>query len=297
MPIFHTVVPFNNLKLADDAQFEFGAGLFLTAIPRWVAGQRMLGCLSQHDREAVGLATHAFVVTYQAAALGDPDPESTGKEPRSIQQTKHEHCLLGNLALWLSRPSPVCSTVVIHAQEFDAEPVAQQIRWHGPLLCHPNDVNVRITSTDIPLASRLHAAFLLLGKGGTLWTALRATCAGLQTNTEVIRFALFWIALEALFGPEDARESTFRLSQRVALFLSGDRSKARDLFVLAKKGYAFRSKIVHGRWKESPDSETRMAETEDLLRRSLVRILEDKALMSQFAGKARETFLDDLVFR
>jgi hypothetical protein len=115
-------------------------------------------------------------------------------------------------------------------------------------------------------------------------------------NIEAIRFALFWIAVEALFGPEDAREVTFRLSQRVALFLSAERAEARNLFLLVKKSYAFRSKIVHGRWKEDPDSETRMAEGEGIVRRSLLRILQDQSMTQRFAGRTRESFLDDLVF-
>jgi hypothetical protein len=289
-------VPLSNITLAEDARCEFADGLVLTATPPWVARQEMLQSLSERDREAVALATHAFVVTYEAAALGDPDPEWTGQEPKSIQETKYEHCLLGNLALWLSCPSPVHFRVVIHAPQLDAEPFAQQISWHPPLLCHPKDVAARITAQDIPLATRLHAALLPLGRDGTLWTAVRATWAGLLMNIEAIRFALFWIGLEALFGPEDAREITFRLSQRVAFFLCGKRSEARDLFLLAKKGYAFRSKIVHGRWKEDSDSETRMGEAEDLVRRSLVRILQDAMLTERFAGRVREAFLDDLAF-
>ena len=116
-------------------------------------------------------------------------------------------------------------------------------------------------------------------------------------NMEPVRFALFWIALEALCGPEDAREITYRLSQRLGFFLGASQSEARELFLKAKKAYGFRSKIVHGRWKEDPENTTRMAETEDLLRRSLVRIMENKDLTATFSGKSRERFLDDLVFR
>lgn len=294
--VFHTVAPINNVTLAGDARFEFAGGLLLTAKPPWVDREPMLQSLSNHDQEEVRLATHAFVVTYEAAALGDPDPAWTGDKPRSIQDTKYDHCVLGNLALWLSRPSPVHFAVVIHAPRFGDEPVAQQIIWGSPLLCHPKDEDVQITAEDIPLAISLHSSLLALGQDGAVWTAAMATWAGLQMNFEVIRFILFWIALEALFGPEDAREITYRLSQRVGFFLSGARAEARALFSLAKRGYAFRSKIVHGRWKEDADSVTRMAEAEDLVRRSLVRILEDSTLTAQFSGTAREAFLDDLVF-
>ena len=108
--------------------------------------------------------------------------------------------------------------------------------------------------------------------------------------------ALLWIALEALFGPEDAREITFRLSQRVALFLAEDRAEAKQLFTMVKKAYSFRSKIVHGRWKEEPDSLVRMAEVENLVRRSFGRILSDEAVRDTFVGNGREAYLDDLAF-
>ena len=115
-------------------------------------------------------------------------------------------------------------------------------------------------------------------------------------NIEEIRYSLFWIALEALFGPEDAREITYRLSQRVALFLAKDSSEARALFTKARNGYGFRSKIVHGRWKGNAKSQVLMADAERLVRESLVRLLQDDELMKVFCGKKREAFLDDLVF-
>lgn len=296
MPLFHTVAPVQGVDLGAEERFEFGEGVLLTSTPTWVAKQEILQRLSEGDRRAVELVRHAFVATYEAAALGDPDPAWTGADPKSIQETKYELCVLANLALWLSRPCPVNFRVVIHAPQFGADPVAQQISWHSPLLSHPKDVESRITAAEIPLATRLHLSLVALGREGAVWTAVRATWAGLQMNIEAIRYALFWIALEALFGPEDAREITYRLSQRVAFFLGGDRAEAKALFALAKKGYGFRSKIVHGRWKEEPDSETRMAEAEDLVRRSLVRVLEDEELRETFSGKGREPFLDDLVF-
>lgn len=298
MPTFHTVVPIHNVDLSPGTTVEFAGGLRLTAMPHWVEKQGLLDGLSTHDREAVRLSSHAFVVSYEAAALGEPDPNWTGAYPKSIQESKCELCLLGNLALWLIKPSPVCFSVVIHAPQFGAEPVAQQVQCsRSTLLCHPNDVAARITASDLYIAPGLHQGLASVSPGTALFTAIRATWAGLQMNIEEIRFALFWIALEALFGPEDAREITYRLSQRLGFFLGASQSEARELFLKAKKGYGFRSKIVHGRWKEDPENTTRMAETEALLRRSLVRVMESKDLTATFSGKSREGFLDDLVFR
>jgi len=139
--------------------------------------------------------------------------------------------VLGNLALWLTKPSPVCFTLVIHAPQVEDEPVAQQIQTHGPmLLCHPRDIGARITASDLGVAQRLHRGLVAVEPTSAVFTAIRATWAGLQMNIAAIRYALFWIALEALFGPEDAREITYRLSQRLALFLAADRREAKDLF-------------------------------------------------------------------
>jgi hypothetical protein len=115
-------------------------------------------------------------------------------------------------------------------------------------------------------------------------------------NIETVRYLLFWVALEALFGPEDGREITFRLSQRVGFLLGVSKEEARQLFETAKAGYGFRSKIVHGQWKQDPSATERMAEAEGLLRRAYTRILETPDLADTFSSKKREVYLDDLAF-
>jgi hypothetical protein len=65
---------------------------------------------------------------------------------------------------------------------------------------------------------------------------------------------------------------------------------------MAKRGYAFRSRIVHGNWKKDPEADDRMFEAERFVRQSLLRILRDTDLIQSFSSRARETYLDDLVF-
>ena len=48
-----------------------------------------------------------------------------------------------------------------------------------------------------------------------------------------MRYALFWMALEALFGPEDGREISFRLSPRIAFLLAENSAQAKGFFALA----------------------------------------------------------------
>ena len=297
MPVYHTIVPLQNLSLDPSLSFELASGLILTSTPAWLGTEKMLESLSECDRRAVQESSFSLLAIYEAAALGDPDPDWRGPEPKSIQDTKYELCVLANLALWLCRASPAGFVVVFHAPEFNDTPFTQSMSQHTPLLCHPQDGDNRIEASDIPTVARLHQSLAATKRDTSLWTAIRAMWAALQTNIEVIRYALFWMALEALFGPEDGREMTFRLSQRIAFFLEDNPVRAKDLFAIAKKGYGFRSKIVHGRWKDDPESTTRMAEVEVLLRRAFGHILEDEKLRNTFSGKGRESYLDERPFQ
>ena len=100
---------------------ELGGGLRLTVLSPWVHKQKLLERFSRVDREAVRQANHAFVVTYDAGALGEADPNSNGADRRSIQETKYELCVVGNLALWLSRPSPAGPGVLVQNVSTDGE--------------------------------------------------------------------------------------------------------------------------------------------------------------------------------
>ena len=111
-----------------------------------------------------------------------------------------------------------------------------------------------------------------------------------------IRYSLFWIALEALFGPKDGRELVFRLSQRIAFFLAKSRSGARETASIAKKAYDFRSKLVHGNWQPNAKAEDLMGDTENIARSCLVRMTESETLLDAFMKDSRESFLDNLVF-
>jgi hypothetical protein len=297
--MYQTVIPIHNLDLELPQPVQFGHGFKLGPLPEWVLKDSMLEDLHRHVRERVADSTLAFVSTYDAIALGDPDPDWKEERPRGIQDAKYEAGVMANLALWIAKPSPAGFTVVIHAPEYASGPIAQRASTHAPLLCHPRHGPSQVTESDIDLAAQLHTGLVEIMKSGrdsSLWTVARSVWAGLQMENPPIRCTLFWVALEALFGPEDGREITYRLSQRLGFFLGHDRPEARELFVMAKRGYAFRSRIVHGNWKKDPEADDRMFEAERFVRQSLLRILRDTDLIQSFSSRARETYLDDLVF-
>jgi hypothetical protein len=108
------------------------------------------------------------------------------------------------------------------------------------------------------------------------------------------------IAIECLFGPEDGRETTFRLSQRLALFVEADSEQARELFSKMKKSYGWRSKIVHGlrvARLTDEDSDVLLNELEEVTRRSLASVLANESIATTFDGRDRENYLDGLAFR
>jgi hypothetical protein len=175
MPRFHTVIPIHNVDLDPQGEWEFAGGFVLVALPAWVRNQPMLENLSSSGRQALEYATHGFVVAYEAAALGDPDPDWKGPEPKSIQTTKYEQGVLANLALWLSRPCPVHFFIVLHAPQFNGNPRVQQIVPCSSLLCHPKDEDGRITAGDLALATRLHRPLLEITQDSAIWTAVRTT--------------------------------------------------------------------------------------------------------------------------
>ena len=85
-----TVIPINNTDLGGDDTFDFGGDFVLAPLPEWVKKDTQLDDVNRYDRDAVREATHGLVSRYEAAALGDPDPEWRGSEPRSIQVRKYE---------------------------------------------------------------------------------------------------------------------------------------------------------------------------------------------------------------
>lgn len=292
------VTPLYNLALDRRASFEFAGGLVLGSLPDWVLNDSAVDRLDSQTESWLREATHAFTAHYDAECLGSPDPAWRGPGMKPIEQTKHELTVLANLALWLSRPSPVRFNVVLYATKTGSRPVVARIEHHpSMLLCHPQDAENSLSTDDIDLARRLHLPLVSLPQDSATWTAVRAAWAALQMQIEEIRYLLFWIALEALFGPHDAREMTYRLAQRISLFLAGDPTEARQLFACVKRAYALRSKVAHGQWRRDPDSTALVAEIESVVRRSLVQLLQNPELMKKCVGNEREAYLDDLAFR
>jgi hypothetical protein len=210
---------------------------------------------------------------------------------------------MANLALWLVQPSPVCYTSVLHGLRHQIPPgacrisILQQLETHTPLYCHPDDVEKQPSVEQIQQAGELFNILRSISRGNAVWTAMRSVWAALVTPHRDIRYSLFWIGLEALFGPENSgSEITYKLSQRIAFVTSDEPSHAKERFRVASKCYQTRSQIAHGRWADDPKTNSRMADTEAIIRASMVRILKNQDLRAVFSSKTRDRFLEDMIF-
>lgn len=304
-----TVVPLHNVSLPAGTSIPFGNDLIFQDNPQWVRDdQSFLKHLGFSDERSVLDGRHAFVAEYEAASIGEPDPQDTrkkeeGQRRRTIQQAKTRLAIFANLAIWLRQPTPLCFTVSLHACLWTSEiegarrPILQQSERSQPLYCHPKDFDNPITIHHIKQAAEFYPAIRSIQQGNALWVALRAIWAGLTSHASDIRYMLFWVALEALFGPDDSTELSHKLAERIAFFIAENADDARNLFKMAKKCYGMRSKIVHGRWQHSPVIHQMMQDTEAIVRTAFRRILENPEALTTFASKKRDEYLSDLLFR
>jgi len=279
---------------------ELSCGVRLEPVPSWVQSDDALKLLSWRDRENIREAKLALATTYEAEALDSPDPEWKGASPRSIQSAIDEKFVLAAVALWLAKPARLVYGPVLH---FGRNGNAASLRQAGslrPVLISDTELGNVPVSEDLKRAGQLLEIILSLQRNATIWTAIRMLVRALTESMWEARYLWQWVVLEALFGPESPNETTYRLAQRIGLFVGDEPESRRRLFDEAKQGYSWRSKIVHGRKLSNLTREKSLelsVSTEHLIRVALVRVLTTPGYLLQFDGKERDIFLDELLFR
>ncbi len=302
-----TIAPIHNLwRLPDGFQlpYQFNDRTSLQLVPEWLLTKESddtVDLLRPKLREALGRdVLYCIAVEYQADALGSPDPNWKGDKPRAIQEAAIEDARNVLLAFWLVRPTSVHFRLAAHVASHSSEPIVRQIVKYDPQCPLPSYVDDPYDANEMERIRSLANALDRISIQGTLRTAVHAVMRAQIEREWTLRFLIFWLVVESLFGPEDAREITFRLSQRVAIFLSCDAAIARQLFSQVKSSYAWRSKVVHGlrlaKLSETESSD-QIIQLEGVVRQSLVKVLSSDVLTSTFDGKTREQYLDDLVFQ
>ena len=280
--------------------FELGNGVHLIPLPDWLKEDTMTEYLNYNKRDQlINYANYAIEVTYDANSYGEPDPDWKGKDPRSLQNRAVEFIHLCNIAIWISNPCDFRYELIYNVYEQNEKWNFKAYSEYIGLKPHKKYMNYKLNMQDLLLAKNLLDVLTKIQRQSPVWVAIRSLWRALTEDTWEVRFLLMWIALEGLFGPDDPKEITYRLSQRLALFLSSeDKKNAKPLYDVIKKAYGWRSKVVHGmRLNNLPedDSDDILYNAEKWIRLSLVKILSDPKLLTMF-NENRETYLDNIIF-
>jgi len=294
-----TVVPLHNLDLPSGTRIPFGSKFVLQDVPEWLKKDTgFLNDIGRHDRTSTLAANHALVSEYEAASIGDPDPEWKGQKPRGIQDLRFQSAMLASMAMWLIQPSMVCFTVGFHAlTRIDGgrivdPPIILRSEREGPIYCHPRDQHNPVEPRHITKAAALYGTLSTVPRKNVVWAALRAFWAALVSYTADYRYPLFWQGLESLFGAEDdSRGISRRLRERISYFLADDAATQQKLHDLVKRCYKTRSEIVHGRWEEGSEIDDRMGETEAIVRTVVRHMMDKPGMLGAFLSPKRDDFL------
>jgi hypothetical protein len=111
------------------------------------------------------------------------------------------------------------------------------------------------------------------------------------------RYVNLWVAVEALFGPENGKCVARTLRTRVAKFLNADDHEAEIARELVREGYRWRSAAVHGGRLTSLDptgASKLMLTAEGIVLTTLRKILTEPELAIEFCSPSREAYLSAL---
>lgn len=302
MPRFNTAVPLHGLHLDAGRAYPFVAGLTIAPVPDWLRTDSGIldRFLSGNDRTRLEQCSHCLLFDYTAGALHAPDPAWMPGMPRSIHNAKAQQAFIVNVALWLRRPTPVGFTFVAHAPESNGEFVIQSVEaGHQPFLCLPRENGQQINARDLEVAASFYETLVAIPRASSPWAAIRTLTIALPTMVYDLRFLLFWMALESLFGTGSG-ELAFRISQRIAFFIGNNDADSRELFKLIKRSYDMRSRVVHGGRADHKTgvSEESLYQIQTCMRRAIGIILKDQEMRAMFVGERStvEEHLDLLAF-
>lgn len=279
--------------------FNFTENLSISLAPAWFTAKEFKDQLTDDIVSTIESTRFVFEFRYEAHSWGDLDPLWTGERTRTLEQRAIEEIQFANLSLWLAHPTPLTFSTLIQCGKGLKE-------WHRFLYFENRhlELNVRdldnnLNAEDLEKARQIFLSINTLQRKGSVWIAIRTTLEALSEDWWEGRFLFLWVAMEALFGPRDAKEVSFRLAQRISFFLNTDSNDAQIAFTKTKKSYIWRSKVAHGvpLNKLSGDtSEQVLHDTENLLRLAINRILLNSQILAQFNGNHREEYLDGLPY-
>ena len=283
-----------------DKGYQLSPNLRIAQPPNWLSDEEFKDILKDQFDLTGQRTTFAFIWEYVGKSFGDSDPASPPDSPRTMEAAGFQEILLANLALWLAKPTSISINIMIQAgQGLTYWQHIWNYKIRGIYSIEPDTKN-HLLVDDLNAGKTLLQIMSKLPRNGAVWVAIRTLNEALATEWWEGRFLFTWVALEALFGPKEPREISFRIRQRIALFLGANSSESKEIAQDCKRGYDWRSKVAHGvpldKLTEKTSEEILHA-SEKVIRRALSKILLDSNLPPVFNGATREEFLDNLVYK
>ncbi|SPP64735.1 HEPN domain-containing protein [Nitrospira lenta] len=291
----HGVIP-KSLALP----YQLSEGVSLQAAPDCTAIPDVIDGLREQVGETIVADGCHHCIAIEYCSEKSPS-QGLGQAPVwSEHDDSEQRIRLAHLAFWLVRPTALTFTTVVVAEMHDIAWITAAIHTYGPTYGSGEAAQSELSSEDLVGVSKTLKALDAVSRGKAIHTAALLITKALSDPTVEFRSLLMWLAMESLFGTSDTGEVTFQLAQRVAFFLESDRSKAKETFKLVKACYDIRSKLVHG-FKVTKISDQKFNEftlnSETLLRRSLLTILNDNSTIENIDGAGRDSYLNGLAFK
>jgi len=282
---WESVAPIDPFSALPNRVSPVGPGVTLEAVPAWFKRER------EHAKEYFG--TREFSSS-EACLKATIHSEGLGTNC----EASWELIRMANPALWLAHPSSLHVKLVITAEP-EPSPGGSVIRASSLESIRPNEkyAEASLKWEHLVIADKLASAIQGLPHPGSVWTAVRFLWLALTDVVWETRYICLWVAVEALFGPEDRRKITENVSKRVAKFPNNDDQEAKIACQLVKDGYDCRSAAVHGGRLgnlTSAESSKTMLTAEGIVLTCLRKILLDPALIQEFCSASRDHYLDAL---
>jgi hypothetical protein len=298
MSTWQAVAPVAPLSALPNREHALGPGVTIAATPEWSkpylqSARRGLGQLETLDSPV------ALVSTFEADSFGDPDPAWTGSNRRSKQDTAEAAIHAAAAALWLARPSPLHFEVIVIGEVAPtAASSRQSVRPFQPFQPLTAHENATLSMAALAVADTLATAIRSVPHPSALWTALRFLTFALCETEWEIRLLHHWVAIEALFGPDDGKLVSRRIPTRAARFLNpSDDNEARIGYQLVRDNYRWRCAASHGGRFAGLTPKTAdevLLEAESILMTCLRRILENAAHATTFSSANRDSYLEGI---
>ena len=294
--IWESVAPIVPMRALPNRVCSIGPGVILDAIPAWFKVERQYAEKEFGKREAFS-SEACLKATFKGEGLGELCEGPGGKQGRN-HEVSWERIRIANLALWLAQPSALHVELVVTTEP---EPGSSGTAISGNSLesIRPNEryAGASLTLNDMETADILAAAIQRAPRPSSVWTATRFLWLALTEELWETRYVNLWVAIEALFGPENREGIGKKLRTRVAKFLNADDNEALVARDIVKVAYDLRSAAVHGsrlsRRVEAEMSDL-MLMSEGIVLTTLRKILRDTDLVTKFCAPSRDVYLDGL---